>query len=79
MKLSSFLVLASLGAATLVRAAVTADQAARLGQDLTPLGAERAGNAAGQGQHAAFEEAPPIDGDVVEKRRVIAMRQGQSS
>jgi len=28
-------------------AAVPADQAARLGQDLTPLGAERAGNAAG--------------------------------
>ena len=33
--------------ATSVFAAVSADQAARLNQDLTPLGAERAGNAAG--------------------------------
>lgn len=47
MKLSTLLFVASLGAATLVRAAITPEQAARLGQDLTPLGGERAGNAAG--------------------------------
>jgi len=33
--------------ASLAFAAISADQAARLGQDLTPLGAERAGNASG--------------------------------
>jgi hypothetical protein len=36
-----------LASAASVFGAVSADQAARLGQDLTPLGAERAGNAAG--------------------------------
>src|SRR5690606_41300532 len=40
-----FLVLAA--CALQVQAKVDATQAARLGQDLTPLGAERAGNAAG--------------------------------
>src|SRR5690606_36681651 len=40
-----FLVLAA--CAFQVQAKVDATQAARLGQDLTPLGAERAGNAAG--------------------------------
>ena len=39
------LVLATVGQGTL--AAVSADQAARLGQDLTPMGAEKAGNANG--------------------------------
>jgi len=39
------LALATAGQGTL--AAVSADQAARLGQDLTPMGAEKAGNAAG--------------------------------
>ncbi|MEO4049151.1 DUF1329 domain-containing protein [Pseudomonas sp. CAU 1711] len=39
--------LAALFAAPLAQAQVGAEQAARLGQDLTPLGAERAGNAAG--------------------------------
>ncbi len=43
--LSAFFLLAGLSLPTL--AAVTPDQAARLGQDLTPVGAERAGNAAG--------------------------------
>jgi hypothetical protein len=43
--LSAFAAL--LASASAAFAAVTADQAARLGQDLTPLGAERAGNAAG--------------------------------
>ena len=38
---------AVLASATSVFAAVSADQAARLDNDLTPLGAERAGNAAG--------------------------------
>ena len=35
------------GVAALANAAVTAQQAARLGADLTPMGAEKAGNAAG--------------------------------
>ena len=37
----------SVAAAGLANAAVSADEAARLGQDLTCVGAERAGNAAG--------------------------------
>lgn len=41
------LLAAMLMAAPLVQAQVSAEQAARLGQDLTPLGAEKAGNAAG--------------------------------
>lgn len=41
------LLAASLLVAPLLQAQVGADQAARLGQDLTPLGAEKAGNAAG--------------------------------
>lgn len=41
------LLAAMLLAAPLVQAQVSAEQAARLGQDLTPLGAEKAGNAAG--------------------------------
>lgn len=41
------LLAASLLVAPLLQAQVSADQAARLGQDLTPLGAEKAGNAAG--------------------------------
>jgi hypothetical protein len=40
-------VLAVAGAATIANAAVTAQQAARLGADLTPIGAEKAANAAG--------------------------------
>ncbi len=40
-------VLAIAGAASIAGAAVTAQQAARLGADLTPMGAEKAGNAAG--------------------------------
>jgi hypothetical protein len=40
-------ILAVTGAATIASAAVTAQQAARLGVDLTPMGAEQAGNAAG--------------------------------
>ncbi|MBX3702917.1 MAG: DUF1329 domain-containing protein [Steroidobacteraceae bacterium] len=40
-------VLAVAGAAAAASAAVTAQQAARLGADLTPMGAEKAGNAAG--------------------------------
>jgi hypothetical protein len=40
-------VLAIAGAASAASAAVTAQQAARLGADLTPMGAEKAGNAAG--------------------------------
>ncbi|HEY7752961.1 MAG TPA: DUF1329 domain-containing protein [Steroidobacteraceae bacterium] len=40
-------VLAVAGAATIANAAVTAQQAARLGADLTPMGAEKAANAAG--------------------------------
>ncbi|MBB1518521.1 DUF1329 domain-containing protein [Aquipseudomonas guryensis] len=45
--LHSGLLVAMLLAAPLVQAQVSAEQAARLGQDLTPLGAEKAGNAAG--------------------------------
>lgn len=45
--LHSGLLAAMLLAAPLVQAQVSAEQAARLGQDLTPLGAEKAGNAAG--------------------------------
>lgn len=41
------LLAASLLVAPLLQAQVSADQAARLGQDLTPLGAEKAGNAVG--------------------------------
>ncbi|MDD0844802.1 DUF1329 domain-containing protein [Pseudomonas sp. Gutcm_11s] len=41
------LLAAALVAAPLAMAEVDADQVARLGQDLTPLGAEKAGNAAG--------------------------------
>jgi hypothetical protein len=44
---SSFVLAALLTTATGLFAAVPADQAARLGKDLTPLGAEQAGNAAG--------------------------------
>jgi len=47
MRLSHFAAVSFLAAAASCWAAVSADQAARLGQDLTPLGAERAGNAAG--------------------------------
>ncbi|BCD85567.1 hypothetical protein PSm6_19740 [Pseudomonas solani] len=43
----SSLLAALLLAAPLAQAQVSADQAARLGADLTPLGAEKAGNAAG--------------------------------
>jgi hypothetical protein len=39
--------LAATGVAAMASAAVTAQQAARLGTELTPMGAERAGNAAG--------------------------------
>ncbi len=46
MKTSSFFA-CFLSTASLAFAAITAEQAARLGQDLTPLGGERAGNAAG--------------------------------
>ena len=45
--LHSGLLAAMLLAAPLVQAQVSAEQAARLGRDLTPLGAEKAGNAAG--------------------------------
>lgn len=45
--LHSGLLAALLLAAPLVQAQVSAEQAARLGRDLTPLGAEKAGNAAG--------------------------------
>ena len=38
---------AILGIATIAVAGVTAEQAARLGGELTPMGAEKAGNAAG--------------------------------
>ncbi|MCY1276803.1 hypothetical protein D9M68_236700 [compost metagenome] len=41
------LLVATLLASSLAQAQVAAEQAARLGQDLTPLGAEQAGNAAG--------------------------------
>ena len=44
--LHSGLLAAMLLAAPLVQAQVSAEQAARLGRDLTPLGAEKAGNAA---------------------------------
>lgn len=47
MKTVSLLVFSLLGAASVAQAAITPEQAARLGQDLTPLGGERAGNAAG--------------------------------
>jgi hypothetical protein len=47
MRIPSSVVATVLATATSVFGAVSADQAARLGQDLTPLGAERAGNAAG--------------------------------
>ena len=47
MKNSSSFALVFLSTASLALAAITSEQAARLGQDLTPLGAERAGNAAG--------------------------------
>src|SRR5262245_46724192 len=47
MTLSRFFPLLALGLATLARAAVSDAEAARLGQDLTPLGAEKAGNADG--------------------------------
>jgi len=40
-------VLAAAGVAGIAAAGVTAEQAARLGADLTPMGAEKAGNAAG--------------------------------
>ena len=40
-------VLAAAGVAGLAAAGVTAEQAARLGADLTPMGAEKGGNAAG--------------------------------
>ena len=40
-------VLAAAGAAGIAAAGVTAEQAARLGADLTPMGAEKGGNAAG--------------------------------
>lgn len=43
----SGILLAALLASALAQAEVAADQAARLGQDLTPMGAERAGNADG--------------------------------
>jgi len=36
-----------MGASALATAEITAEQAARLGQDLTPIGAEKAGNADG--------------------------------
>ena len=51
MKTSGFLRASLFGSlllsAGLVQAQVTAAQAARLGQELTPIGAEKAGNAAG--------------------------------
>ena len=47
MRLSSLALAVLLSSASTSFAAVPADQAARLGQELTPLGAERAGNAAG--------------------------------
>jgi len=47
MRLSPLALAALLASASTSFAAATADQAARLGNDLTPLGAERAGNAAG--------------------------------
>jgi hypothetical protein len=51
MKIAKFAAVAALAAAlcpvTAVQAAVSAQEAARLGADLTPMGAEKAGNAAG--------------------------------
>jgi hypothetical protein len=47
MRIPKLTLVALLAVATPVFAAVSADQAARLDKDLTPLGAERAGNAAG--------------------------------
>lgn len=47
MKANIFLSLAALFVATSAHAAVTADEAARLGKDLTPWGAEKAGNKEG--------------------------------
>ncbi len=47
MRLTRLIPAILLASAASVWAAVSAEQAARLGQDLTPLGAERAGNAAG--------------------------------
>ncbi len=47
MRLTRLISVFLLASAASAWAAVSADQAARLGQDLTPLGAERAGNAAG--------------------------------
>jgi len=47
MRLQQFAIATALAAATSLFASVSPDQADRLGKDLTPLGAERAGNAAG--------------------------------
>lgn len=47
MKMKITLILAALSASTLAHAAVTAEEAARLGKDLTPWGAEKAGNKEG--------------------------------
>ncbi len=47
MRIPQSILAAVLASAVSAFGAVSADQAARLGQDLTPLGAERAGNAAG--------------------------------
>lgn len=47
MKLKTLLTLLCLAPFTLLRAGISDTEAARLGQDLTPLGAEKAGNAAG--------------------------------
>jgi hypothetical protein len=47
MRLPTLALALLLGSAVTALAAVSADQAARLDKDLTPLGAERAGNAAG--------------------------------
>ena len=49
MKMKSMVLATALGllAANTLQAAVSAEEAARLGKDLTPTGAERAGNADG--------------------------------
>ena len=47
MRISQSILAAVLASAVSAFGAVSADQAARLGKDLTPLGAERSGNAAG--------------------------------
>jgi hypothetical protein len=47
LRLSTLCLLSALAGITVSRSAVSASDAARLGQDLTPLGAEKAGNADG--------------------------------